>query len=142
MKLNPKLPFASLSPNPKRLGAIALLAVLAGTPLHSAWAAASAITAPLASATGLGVWAALSAHQSKSSSHEKKKIILAVAAIEDAAEFYNSGEIKGVLPLILKELRSAHTDQSTLSDEELIDTIVESAEKVLESETQSPETKK
>jgi len=64
----------------------------------------------------------------------QRKEILAAAAIEDAAQFYGSGEIKGVLPLILKVLRAANTDQSSLSDEELIDAIVESAQSILDAE--------
>lgn len=118
------------------LSIVAGLAVL-GLQGQPSWAAASAITAPLAALTGLGVFATLTAGKSTLNKQDKDKQILAAAAIEDAAQFYGSGEIKGVLSLVMKELRVASPEYAEMSDEELIDLIVESAEQVLEAETKN-----
>lgn len=126
----------STMPDRHKIAVSAIIAlVIVGAQTPRSWAAASAITAPLASATGLGVFSML-ASRKDGSTQKREKQILAAAAIEDATHFYVSGEIRGLLPLILTELREGHQDQAPLSDEELIDSIVEQAEQIIDSAAQ------
>jgi hypothetical protein len=57
---------------------------------------------------------------------------LALAALEDAAHFVDSGELRGVLPMVMERLRELDPEAETTSNSELVDAIVESAEQALE----------
>ena len=56
-----------------------------------------------------------------------KKIVLARVALEDAAYFYETGSVTGVLPAMLSEMREQDGRFAAMDDEALVDSIVESA---------------
>jgi hypothetical protein len=57
-----------------------------------------------------------------------EKQALALNALEDAAHYYQTGELTGILPQVLTKLRSIEPELSKLSDAELVDSIVAVAE--------------
>lgn len=57
-----------------------------------------------------------------------EKQVLALNALEDAAHYYQTGELSGILPQVLTKLRSIEPELSKLSDAELVDSIVAVAE--------------
>lgn len=67
---------------------------------------------------------------------DNKKEALAQVAIEDAAVYYETGKLTGVLPTILEVLRANHEELSALSDAELVDAVVEFAESSENAESQ------
>jgi hypothetical protein len=60
-----------------------------------------------------------------------EKRILAVAAIEDAARYFATGELGGVLPAALARLRELSPEAATQDDAELVDALVTAAESLL-----------
>lgn len=70
--------------------------------------------------------------QTTQGSQRRRKELLAAAAIEDAAQFYGSGEIQGMLPMLIHEFRALLPEATQMSDEEIIETIVQSAELLLD----------
>jgi hypothetical protein len=86
-------------------------------------------------ATAIGTTA--TARASTTAATEKQA--LAAVALEDAAHFYGSGEISGVLPTVLKQLRSENPELARLKDAELVDSVVEAAEQFISSQTPSPQ---
>ncbi len=61
-----------------------------------------------------------------------KKQALALAAIEDAAVFYESGKLTGILPSVLELLRRESAELSQLTETELVDAVIGAAEAGLE----------
>ena len=59
------------------------------------------------------------------------KQALALAAIEDAAHFYQAGELVGVLPPVLARMREIDAELATAQDSELVDAVVEAADSTL-----------
>ncbi|MEN9722677.1 MAG: hypothetical protein RJB38_663 [Pseudomonadota bacterium] len=63
-----------------------------------------------------------------------KKAVLAQNALDYAAVFYESGNLSGVLPAVLKTLRDADPELEKLNQVDLVDAIVAEAEKALNSQ--------
>ncbi len=59
-----------------------------------------------------------------------KKVVLARTALEDAAFFYETGAVTGVLPAMFSVMREQDGRFEAMSDEALVDSIVESAASV------------
>lgn len=59
-----------------------------------------------------------------------KKVVLARTALEDAAFFYETGTVTGVLPAMLSVMREQDSSLAALSDEALVDSIVETASSI------------
>ncbi len=62
---------------------------------------------------------------------------LALAALEDAAHFVDSGQLRGVLPMVMERLRGLDLGElksvtASASDAELVDAVIASAEQALE----------
>jgi len=97
--------------------------------------ATSALTAKILffpTATGVGVTVGTAVATAVSGAANENRKALAVVAIEDAANYYASGELKGVLPSVLKRLRATSPELAKHSDAQLIDSLVEAAEGVLD----------
>lgn len=56
------------------------------------------------------------------------KLVLANAAVEDAAAYYETGKLSGVLPAAVARIREKDAELAKLSDAELVDAVVEAAE--------------
>jgi len=83
--------------------------------------------------TATAIGATVTARASTTAATQKQA--LAAVALEDAAHFYGSGEISGVLPTVLKQLRSESPELARLKDAELVDSVVEAAEQFMVSQT-------
>jgi len=62
-----------------------------------------------------------------------KEVIVAQQFSEDAAFFFQSGEMSGILPAVIHSYRMTHSDQQ--SDADIIDAFMEEAERVLTNAT-------
>jgi uncharacterized protein (TIGR02448 family) len=64
---------------------------------------------------------------------EEQKV-LALAALEDAAHFVDSGQLRGVLPMVMQRLRELDpaAQLASVPDAELVDAVIASAEQALE----------
>ncbi|MFN7686019.1 MAG: hypothetical protein ACK5QT_11485 [Oligoflexia bacterium] len=87
--------------------------------------------------TVLGASVTASVLMSESSSGGVAKQALAAAALEDAAHYYQSGEIRGVLPAVLKRLRQMDPELARLENPALIDELVALAEAFISSQRQA-----
>lgn len=62
---------------------------------------------------------------------EAERRIIAVTAIEDAAEYYSTGRLVGVLPTALARIRELSPQARALQDAVLVDAIVQTADAFL-----------
>ena len=62
---------------------------------------------------------------------EAEKRALAATAIEDAAQFYATGELSGILPAAVARVRELVPEVASSPDSEIVDAIVVAAEAVL-----------
>ncbi len=94
----------------------------------------------LLSATSLAqtlFWQSSSLTTTEVTSHSiNAKETVARAAIEDAAAYYDSGKVSGVLPAVLPELKKLMaqdqgTEISEITDLEAVDALTESAHEIL-----------
>jgi hypothetical protein len=60
-----------------------------------------------------------------------EKRILAAAALEDAARYFATGELGGVLPSALSRLRELSAEAAPQNDADLVEALVEAAESLL-----------
>ncbi len=65
--------------------------------------------------------------------HMQKREILAQQALDDAAVYYQSGELTGILPAVLKTFRAERSDNEKLTDLEIVDALTTEAEKIMNS---------
>lgn len=59
------------------------------------------------------------------SSGPAAKRAIAAAALEDAAEFYASGRLTGILPAVMAQVRDSSPTATELNDAQLVDLIVD-----------------
>jgi hypothetical protein len=64
---------------------------------------------------------------------EQEKRALAAMAIEDAAQFYATGELTGVLPAAVARVRELIPGAASASDSEIVEALSEAAQSLLES---------
>lgn len=62
---------------------------------------------------------------------EAEKRTLAANAIEDAAQFYATGELAGVLPAAIARVRELVPEAAAMDDAALVDVIVSAADQIL-----------
>lgn len=60
-----------------------------------------------------------------SSSGPAEKRAIAAAALEDAAEFYTSGRLTGILPSVMAQVRESDPRATALDDAQIVDLIVD-----------------
>jgi hypothetical protein len=60
-----------------------------------------------------------------------RKEQLAQQALDDAAVFYQTGELTGILPAVLQAFRAVDPENEKLSNIEIVDLVTAEAEKVL-----------
>ena len=94
----------------------------------------SATTAAAFTATQVATSAASLATTGVSSILAEKRA-LAMAAVEDSAHYYESGKLEGVLPQVLKRMRTIDPELRSSPDATLVDSIVETASQILEQES-------
>ena len=95
-----------------------------------------AITSPLIYSVFVSHASGVTSSEASRGARQNEKA-MAVAALEDAAHYYQSGELAGVLPVALKSLRAIDPELARLEDPALLDVLVELAEEfvaALESE--------
>jgi len=63
--------------------------------------------------------------------HGHKKQLLAQQALDDAAVFYQTGELTGILPAVLKTFRAADSENEKLTNVEIVDAMTAEAERIL-----------
>jgi hypothetical protein len=64
-----------------------------------------------------------------------KKLALAQQVSEDAAVFYQTGELTGILPGVIRNLRNSDSDSRELSESEAVDRLLADAEELLSRST-------
>jgi hypothetical protein len=98
------------------LGVTQLTGIIVANGVSSTVGAASGSTAGTTRATGAS---------------EQEKRALAAVAIEDAAHFYSTGELRGVLPSAVVRVRALLPQGAEASDQDIVDGLVEAAESLL-----------
>lgn len=99
------------------LGSTLLLGQMTGNAVTSTADGASGSSAGTTRATGAS---------------EAEKRTIAANAIEDAAQYYATGELAGVLPLAIARVRELVPEAASMDESALVDVIVAAADRILE----------
>lgn len=99
------------------LGSTLLLGQMTGNAVTSTADGASGSSAGTTRATGAS---------------EAEKRTIAANAIEDAAQYYATGELAGVLPAAIARVRELVPEAASMDDAALVDVIVAAADRILE----------
>lgn len=111
------------SDNPISTGATAVL----GSTLLIGQMTGNAVTSSADSATGSSAGTTRATGAS-----EAEKRTIAANAIEDAAQYYATGELAGVLPAAIARVRELVPEAASMDDAALVDVIVAAADRILE----------